>query len=160
MGLREFTVCYPLQEGQVLLGYKKLGFGSGKFAGFGGKLEPGETPAECAARELAEECGLHVAAGDAQALEYIGALTFLFPARPDWDELVHVFVVHAWQGLPGESNEMRPAWFLLGDIPFDQMWDDNRYWLPQVLTGQAGQKLNGRFVFHDDCQTVREHRLW
>jgi hypothetical protein len=92
-----------------------------------------------------------------RTLEYIGALTFLFPARPDWDELVHVFVVHAWQEEPVESDEMRPAWFAFDEIPFDQMWDDNRYWLPQVL---AGQRLSGRFVFHDDCQTVREHRLW
>ena len=152
MGLREFTVCYPLQDGHVLLGYKKMGFGSGKYAGFGGKLEPGETPAECAARELMEECGLH-----GPALEYVGAMTFLFPARPEWDELVHVFVLRTWQGQPVESNEMRPQWFALAEMPFEQMWDDNHYWLPQALSGQP---LSGRFVFHEDCQTVREHRLW
>ncbi len=157
MGLREYTVCYPIQNGRVLLGFKKQGFGSGKFAGFGGKLEPGETPPICAGRELREECGLHIEPSNGQALAYVGALTFIFPARPNWDELVHAFVVHAWQGQVTESNEMRPAWFALDAIPFDQMWDDNRYWLPQAL---AGSKLNGRFMFKDDCQTVHEYRLW
>lgn len=157
MDLREYTVCYPIQNGRVLLGYKKQGFGSGKFAGFGGKLELGETPPACAVRELSEECGLQVDASHRQALAYVGALTFIFPARPDWDELVHAFIVHAWQGQVTESSEMRPAWFRLDAIPYDRMWDDNRYWLPQAL---AGHKLNGRFVFQDDCQTVGEYRLW
>lgn len=31
------------QEGRVLLGMKKRGFGMGKYNGFGGKVEPGES---------------------------------------------------------------------------------------------------------------------
>ena len=35
---------------RVLLGMKKRGFGAGKWNGFGGKLEPGETIEEAAKR--------------------------------------------------------------------------------------------------------------
>ena len=42
----------------VLLGLKKRGFGEGRWNGFGGKLEAGETMEQCAARELCEESGL------------------------------------------------------------------------------------------------------
>jgi hypothetical protein len=31
------------QKDRILLGYKKRGFGMGKFNGFGGKVEKGET---------------------------------------------------------------------------------------------------------------------
>lgn len=31
---------------------------------------------------------------------------------------------------------MRPVWFDLGDIPFNEMWPDNRHWLPSMLKGQ------------------------
>jgi len=31
---------------------------------------------------------------------------------------------------------MRPQWFDFADIPYDQMWEDDRLWLPMVLQGQ------------------------
>ncbi len=37
------TLCIPVREQRVLLGMKKRGFGSGKWNGFGGKVESGET---------------------------------------------------------------------------------------------------------------------
>ena len=51
------TLVLLRQENWVLLGMKKRGFGVGKWNGFGGKLEPGETVVEAAAREVREECG-------------------------------------------------------------------------------------------------------
>ena len=54
-----------LREGdRVLLGMKKRGFGAGKWNGFGGKLEPGESVVEAAAREVREECGFTVNTSD------------------------------------------------------------------------------------------------
>ncbi|CAD7935733.1 unnamed protein product [Amoebophrya sp. A120] len=43
---------------KILLGFKKRGFGKGKWNGFGGKFEEGKdrTIRDCAARELLEEC--------------------------------------------------------------------------------------------------------
>lgn len=41
-----------LTQSQLLLGYKKRGIGQGLFNGFGGKVEPGETSAQAALREL------------------------------------------------------------------------------------------------------------
>ena len=59
---------------RVLLGMKKRGFGMGKYNGFGGKLEPGETMPECARRELFEESGLK--ADGVSAFEKVGQLLF------------------------------------------------------------------------------------
>ena len=62
--MREATLCLLTQGSppeRVLLGYKKAGFGLGKYTGFGGKVEAGETPGEAAARELVEETGVWVA---------------------------------------------------------------------------------------------------
>lgn len=38
------------KSGSVLLGLKKRGFGAGKWNGFGGKVEDGETMIQCAKR--------------------------------------------------------------------------------------------------------------
>ena len=57
--MRDTSLVYPVDgQGRVLLGRKKRGMGLGKWNGFGGKIEAGETMRQCAVRELREECGL------------------------------------------------------------------------------------------------------
>jgi 8-oxo-dGTP diphosphatase len=61
--MRDATLCLLVRgdpSQQVLLGLKRAGFGACKWGGFGGKIEPGETLAMCAARELQEEAGIQV----------------------------------------------------------------------------------------------------
>ena len=53
-----YTLMFLINEGKILLGMKKRGFGAGKYNGFGGKVEAGETIAQAAVRETIEECGL------------------------------------------------------------------------------------------------------
>lgn len=133
---------------QVLLGYKKEGFGAGKITGFGGKIEPRETPAAAAIRELEEETGIAVAVEDLQA---VGRLQFIFPSKPAWSQLVHVFLSRRWVGVPEEGREMRPDWYAIERVPYAQMWQDSAYWLPRFLTGE---RVRGCFVFDADNETV------
>ena len=149
--LSERTLCFLVRGSppkEVLLGLKKRGFGVGKFAGFGGAVEEGETIRGAAARELDEETGLKVKEQD---LEYMGHVVFLFSAKPAWDQKVYVFRATAWAGVPAESDEMQPAWFGIDELPLRQMWQDAAHWLPQVLDGQ---RLYKRFVLAPDNETV------
>jgi len=149
--VRDATLCLLVRGDppeEILLGLKKTGFGMGKYNGFGGKVEPGETVERAAVREVAEEIGIQVAEKD---LEPAACLTFLFPADPDSDKRARVFLVTKWEGEPAESAEMRPAWFGVDDIPFEQMWQGDVHWLLRVL---AGERIRGRFVFGEDNETV------
>lgn len=38
-----FTLMFVVEDNRVLLGFKKRGFGSGKYNGFGGKVELNES---------------------------------------------------------------------------------------------------------------------
>ncbi len=150
------TLCLVRRRGPqdaLLLGFKKRGFGAGKYDGFGGKVHAGETVAAAAAWELTEECGLVVAAVD---LRQVAKLTFTFPHRPAWSQVVHVFLAEQWQGEPVESEEMAPAWFPLAEIPYAAMWDDTVFWLPALL---AGRQIAARFVFRDDNATVERAEI-
>lgn len=136
------------KERSVLLGRKRRGFGSGKWNGFGGKLEPGEPPREAAAREIAEECLLVVQPDD---LVSAGRVTFFFPAQPEFDHDVNVFVATSWRGEPGETDEMTPAWYAVQALPFGEMWRDDAHWLPLVL---AGWIVEAEFTFAADGETI------
>ena len=133
---------------EVLLGLKKKGFGAGKVVGPGGKIEPGETPAEAAARELKEETGITVHPAD---LTESGDLTFRFPARPEWDLRMHVFVATRFHGEPRETDEIAVRWIPVAEAPLDRMWDDARLWLPRVLSGEY---VSAVITFADDNETV------
>ncbi|XP_049417355.1 oxidized purine nucleoside triphosphate hydrolase isoform X2 [Epinephelus fuscoguttatus] len=92
------TLVLVVQPGRVLLGMKKRGFGVGKWNGFGGKVQPGETIESAARRELEEESGLTV-----DALEKIGNIKFEFVGETQLLD-VHVFRADDYNGEPTESE--------------------------------------------------------
>ena len=152
----EATLCLLVKgnpPAEILLGLKKAGFGQGKYNGFGGKVQAGETVEMAAVRELEEEAGIRISEGDLQKRAH---LTFLFPAREDFNQAVHVFLVEKWGGQAEESAEMKPAWFGVDEIPFDRMWDDDAYWLPLVL---EGRQVRGKFVYQADNESVGEAEI-
>ena len=135
-----FTLCIVFNEkkDKVLLGMKKIGFGAGRWNGFGGKVEQGETIAQAALRELSEEADIK-----ATEIKELGVLDFSFQEDPNLLE-VHIFRVDSFTGEPKESNEMKPQWFTLDQIPFEHMWSDDVHWFPLLI---QGKKFAGQFVF-------------
>lgn len=147
------TLCYVFRPGdrgqqQVLLGRKKRGFGAGKIMGLGGHAEPGESDIACALREVYEEAGITIVP---ESVTQRAALTFIFPARPELNALVIVFIGKQWSGQVQESDEITPEWFDVASPPLDQMWDDDQYWLPRVL---AGESLVATITYDQSCTLV------
>lgn len=127
-----------IQENKILLGMKKRGFGAGRWNGFGGKVEEGETIEEGARRELTEEIGI-----TATEMRKVGILEFSFQNDPKILE-AHIFKISAFTGEPTESEEMKPRWFGTDEVPFSEMWSDDIYWFPFLL---AGKSFRGKFLF-------------
>lgn len=146
--MRDTSLVYPVRDGQVLLGRKRHGMGDGKWNGFGGKIEAGETMRECAARELREECGLTVRP---EALELAADLYFEQPSDRTWSHAGIVYFARAWEGEPRTSDEMEPRWFALDELPYDEMWEADKIWLPMIL---AGKKIRGTVYFAEDGDHV------
>ena len=142
--LRNSTLVFLIKrsEGkisQILLAMKKRGFGMNRWNGAGGKVEPGETIEQAAKREVLEEISV-----DVSELNKIAELIFIFSDNPSWDQLVSVYFSEEWAEEPQESEEMRPQWFSVSDIPYNDMWPDDKFWLPQVI---AGELVKASFTF-------------
>ena len=126
---------------------KKRGFGTGRWNGFGGNIQEGETIEEAARREVLEEAGIQVG-----TIEKMGIILFEFKGKPDTPK-VHIFKTNEFTGEPTESDEMKPRWFDESDIPYNEMWVDDTYWLPLVL---AGKKFKGYFLFEGEGKILKK----
>jgi 8-oxo-dGTP diphosphatase / 2-hydroxy-dATP diphosphatase len=146
---QHLTLVIPYNNSRILLGMKKRGFGEGRWNGFGGKVEAGESYKEAARREIFEEAGIII-----PNLVNRGTLRFTFE-NEEHIFVVHLFSSNEWEGEPKESDEMKPQWFGFSEIPFADMWPDDKYWLPHLL---AGKNINGEFHFrgHD---IILKHKL-
>jgi 8-oxo-dGTP diphosphatase/2-hydroxy-dATP diphosphatase len=135
------TLSIIHNDSQILLGMKKRGFGQGRWNGFGGKVIPGESIETAARREMTEEAGIFT-----KNMEKRGILSFEFEGNPEVLE-VHIFSIPDFEGKPIETEEMRPEWFRLNEIPYEKMWPDDKFWLPILLNGK---KFTGSFYFRDN----------
>jgi 8-oxo-dGTP diphosphatase len=134
------TLVFVFRGDELLLINKKTGLGKGKINAPGGKVDPGESPEAAAVRECREE--LHI---EVSKLEYCGEHRFQF---------VDGYSIHVWvyrtrhfEGEPMETHEAEPRWTPIGEIPFDEMWEDDRYWLPMMV---RGERFQTRWIFDGD----------
>jgi len=145
MKLRNATLVFLVKKSKgsikdVCLAIKKRGFGMNRWNGVGGKVdEQNENIGDAAKREAKEEISV-----DVKDLRKVAKLSFYFPYNPKWDQMVHVYLAENWDGDPKESDEMRPRWFTVNELPFDDMWPGDIFWLPEVLKGNL---LRAEFKF-------------
>ena len=114
-------------------------------------MKPNESPEDCVKREIYEETGLRIS-----DLKFHGVLNFYFGNRKEIDWIVHVFSTSVFEGKVKSSNEGDLRWFNFEDIPFDEMWGDDRYWLPLVLKGKSFQ---GNFYFDVEGKKILDFNL-
>jgi mutator protein MutT len=156
--MRPVTLCFLIKDDKILLAVKKRSLSGfnvaiGKWNGVGGKVDEGETIEAAAVREIGEEIGVKTAE---KHLEKVGNIEFYFKDKPEWNQEVHIFLVRNWDGEPKESEEMMPKWYSHNEVPFESMWQDDKYWLPSVL---AGKKIEGKFNFINEGKNIDGYNI-
>lgn len=141
------TLLFVVRQGQVLLIRKKRGLGAGKINGPGGRLQPGETPLDAAVREVTEEVCV-----TPRGITEHGELSFQFV--DGYSIHVHVFRASDCDGEARETPEAVPLWTPLDAVPYDEMWADDRIWLPHLFDRRS---VRGRFLFDGDA--MLDHAL-
>ncbi len=134
------VICYIVKDNKILLIHKKTGLGKGKINAPGGRIEPGEMPEEAAVRETQEETGL-----TPLHLKHRGTLSFIF--TNGYSLKGFVYFADDFSGELKETDEADPFWQPIHEIPYDEMWEDDRHWLPGAIEGKF---MNGKFIFDED----------
>lgn len=151
--LRQVSLVLLHENDKILLAMKKRGFGLGLWNGAGGKQDPGETIEQTAIRECQEE--INVTPNKLNKVGVINFYSLLENGNNEFDQQAHVYLCDDWDGIPKESEEMKPKWFDINKIPYDSMWEDDKYWLPLVL---RGKKISAEFSF-DKENKITSHKI-
>lgn len=147
------TVSIVYRHPRILLGVKKRKFGVGRYNGFGGgfdKRKGDKTVYDTNMRETQEEAEITLLNP-----KKIGRILFHFQTK-EQDHDVNFFLARKYLGIPKETSEMTTEWFNIKNIPYNQMWTDDKYWLPIML---RGDRFLGEFLFDSNHDIVKPYRL-
>ncbi len=142
--MKDATLCYIERDGKYLMllrNRKSNDPNEGKWIGVGGKLEDGETPEDCAIREIFEETGLR-----ATSLTRWGDVYF----RSDvWEcEIMRLFLVTGFEGETADCDEGELHW-VEKDRIFDlNLWDGDRIFLKYLISGRRFDVME--LVYHGE----------
>ena len=143
------TLCYVMDNDKTLMllrNKKENDYHEGKWNGLGGKLEQGETPEECAVREVYEESGLKVTDPIMK-----GLITFpLFDGVDDW--YVFVFTFKKFSGNLIDSPEGHLEWIQNNKLIDLNLWDGDKHFIPWLFENKFFSAKfiyeNGKYISH------------
>ncbi len=143
--VEEAVLCFirDRENSRMLLMHKKTGLGAGLINAPGGRIEKGETPIQAAVRETQEEVGMN-------ALNPVHRGDLFFQFSGGHSIRGYVFSSDTWEGEPAETDEADPFWCNEDEIPYENMWADDSWWLPLLLREQP---FRGRFIFDGEIMT-------
>lgn len=125
------TLAYIVKEGSVLFLERNKRDGDvhkGKFVVPGGKFLPGESPEDCAIREVFEETALKV-----KTFKLMGEIFFPEFAKGE-DIYCYIYRIEDFAGQEKENEEGTLHWVKREDIPALPQWEGDRIFLPWVLS--------------------------
>lgn len=140
------TLCHIIKGNRLLLKKAVRGISKGKWNAPGGKIIGKETPTQGAEREVLEETGLKV-----DRFLYHGSIDYFMFGKRTLHTRAYLFSTRSFHGRIKPTGEGSLRWFRKDEIPFRQMWPDDRYWLPHML---LGSRFNAKFYLDDDNSKV------
>ncbi|MEW6654976.1 MAG: 8-oxo-dGTP diphosphatase [Bacteroidota bacterium] len=144
------TLCYVMHEGRTLMLFrnkKPNDYHEGKWNGLGGKFEEGESPEECAVREVEEESGIKMITPKMK-----GIITFpMFDNKKDW--YVFLFTAENFSGELADSNEGKLEWIPNDELVNLNLWDGDKIFIPWLFEDKYFSAKfiyeNGKYVSHE-----------
>lgn len=99
--------------------------------------------------EVKEECGLDVELG-----KHFATIDYSFTKNPL--EIQRSFVYRTTiaksSGEIQETEEMKPQWWSMSQLPYDRMWADSEQWYSLMFKGTP---FTAEYLFDDDNHVIK-----
>jgi 8-oxo-dGTP diphosphatase len=139
--MRNTTLVHLERDGKYLMLHrvkKERDENHDKWVGIGGKFEPGESPEDCALREVYEETGLRM-----KSWAYRGIVTFV---SDEWGtEYMHLFHSADFEGTVKECDEGVLEWVDKGALLRLPIWEGDKFFLRLLDTDRPFFSLKLRY---------------
>ena len=165
--MKRTTLCYMENNGRWLMLYrnrKPEDPNEGKWLGIGGKIEPGETPDECNAREVFEETGFRI-----NSAVFCGVIEF----RADMYEDEDMYLYYSDDFTPSDSarpedsrtdepyalpecDEGELKWIPSEQLMSLPMWEGDRAFLHELLNGKRSISMTLSYE-GEKCTVLRKN---
>ncbi|MBR3534079.1 MAG: NUDIX domain-containing protein [Clostridiales bacterium] len=153
--LKQTTLCYLTRSDEILFIVKGntlkniSNMNAGKYLGVGGHMEDGESPYECAVREIYEETGIPVS--DISGLALKGVATFINDSCDD--EIMYIYkgeYTGKTDPCPGTCGEGVLKWVNIKDIGSIPAWEGDRHFFKLLFSGDDSVIFEIKLVYHGD----------
>lgn len=139
------TLCFIEKDGKFLMQLKNdKKFGGGRWNAPGGKTKENESIEQGVIREVFEETGLKI-----KNPKHSAVLNFYNNQEFAW--AVHVFSASDFDGEIKSSEEGELKWMDKDSLPYAQMWEDDKHWVPLIVDGK---KFEADFHFRKDFKDI------
>lgn len=139
------TLVYVVKDNDVLMVHrvkKKNDIHIDKYNGLGGKIENGETPLECAIREVKEESQLEIT-----DIKFKGNMYFPKFDKDLNDWQVYLYRVDGFKGeLMKNSPEGELIWVNRGKLLELNLWEGDKIFIPHVFSDEI---IDARFTYKE-----------
>ena len=133
----------------ILLVFHKQGEFEGLYTGLIGYTEQNERPELAMNRIAYELCRITL-----DNIELRAKFLMQVDQLGDAEELE--YFCNRYSGHVMETETVRPQWFPITGIPYQQMPPDDEIWYPAFL---AGSRLEGKFLFNKEMSVITAHDM-
>lgn len=135
--VKRTTLVYIERDGKYLMLHrtrKQNDVNKDKWIGVGGKIEAGETPEECARREVCEETGLKLGRVDYRGIVF-------FKSNTDPSEEMHLFQSRDFTGAERDCDEGELEWIDKHELLKLPIWEGDKVFLRLLDTNEPFFRL-------------------
>lgn len=149
--MKELSVCHVFKNGSLLLIKTADGINKDKWNAPGGEIVQGEKPNKAAMKYLYQQTGLY----STKVADH-GTVRLALSGKSDFSYKLHIFSTKSAAGELKPNIQGEAKWFNLTDIPYFDMWADDRYWINLVM---QGKQFDADFFFDEKNEKVVKYQI-
>lgn len=148
---KEMAICHVIKNGTTLLIKAEEGLNKDKWNAPSDELATGERPDKAAMRSVFQQTGLYVS----KVFNH-GTIRLFLNGKVEYDYKMHVYSTKLFSGDLKPNIQGEPRWFGANELPFYEMWADDKYWVNLVL---EGKKFDADFFLDEKNENVVKYQI-